>query len=171
MLPASFVLDICTFSCHSSIVKQLIDHDLKLMLSKDIRKRTPLHTACRCGKTDVVMIQTQSLNLLLETTGKKLLEDTDSMSNTPLHLACVGGSRDTVQLLIDSGASLNQTNLRGEAPIHIAAQRGFVPIAEILLASGVDIECPSGSDECTPLHHAAKCNQDEMIKFLYEEKW
>jgi len=170
MLPARFVLDICTF-CHSSIVKQLIDHDLELKLSKDIRERTPLHTACRCGKTDVVMIQTQSLNLLLETTGKKLLEDTDSMSNTPLHLACVGGSRDTVQLLIDSGASLNQTNLSGEAPIHIAAQRGFVPIAELLLANGVDIECQSGSDECTPLHHAAKCNQDEMIKFLYEENW
>ena len=147
-------------------MKQLIDHDLKLMLCKDIRERTPLHTACRHGQTDIVKIHTQSLKLLQEATGANLLEDTDSMGNTPLHLACVGGSSDSVQLLVDSNASLNHYNFRGEAPIHIAAQRGFIPIAEVLLANGVDIECPSGSDECTPLHYAAKCNQTEMINFL-----
>ena len=147
-------------------MKQLIDDDVEMMLCKDIRERTPLHTACRHGQTNVVRILTQSLKLLLEATDINLPEVTDSMGNTPLHLACVGGSRDCVQLLIDSNSSLNQTNFRGEAPIHIAAQRGFVPIAEVLLANGVDIECPSASDERTPLHHAAKCNQDEMIKFL-----
>ena len=151
-------------------MKLLIDHDLKLMLCKDDRERTPLHTACRHRETDVVMIHTQSLKLLHEATGANLLEDTDSMGNTPLHLACVGGSSDCVQLLIDSNASLTHYNFRGEAPIHIAAQHGFVPIAEVLLANGVDIECPSESDECTPLHHAAKCNQDEMIKFLHGER-
>ena len=150
-------------------MNRLIDHDIKLMLCEDNRERTPLHTACRHGETDVVMILTQSLKLLQEVTGANLLEDTDSMGNTPLHLACVGGSCDSVKLLIDCSASLNHYNFRGEAPIHITAQCGFVPIAEVLLANGVDIDFPSESDECTPLHHAAKCNQDEMIEFLYGE--
>ena len=143
-------------------MKKLIDRNPKLMLCKDIRERTPLHTACRHGRTDVV-------RTLVDATNVNLLETTDSMGNTPLHLACVGGSRDSAQLLVNSSVSLHQINFRGEAPIHIAAQHGFIPIAQVLLAYGIDIECPSGSDECTPLHHAAKCNQDKMIKFLCEK--
>ena len=111
-------------------------------------------------------ILTKSLKPLVEATNVNLLETTDSMGNTPLHLACVGGSRDSAQLLVNSSVSLHQINFRGEAPIHIAAQHGFVPIVQVLLANGIDIECPSGSDECTLLHYAAKCNQDRMIKFL-----
>ena len=181
------------------------------MLCKNIRGKTPLHTACKHGQTEVVKILTLNMSKLLEAvdtnlleaTGSapldlscivgraepvqllnqidseivrvhtlitlfeaSLLEITDNMKNTPLHLACVGGSEDSVQLLIDSGANLNQVNIKGEAAIHIAAQHGFIAIAEILLASGVDIECQSEIDMRTPLHHAAKCNQHEMIRFL-----
>ena len=195
-------------------MQQLIGHDPKLMLCKNNRGRTPLHTACQHGQTKVVRILTLSKGKLLgaidtslpEMTGSapldlsceggskdptqllnqidseivrthtlitlfeaSLLEITDSMKNTPLHLACVGGSKDSIQLLINSGADLNQVNIKGEAAIHIAAQHGFIAIAEILLANGVDIECQSEIDMCTPLHHAAKCNQHEMIRFLYDK--
>ena len=92
------------------------------------------------------------------------------MKNNPLHLACMGGSKDSVELLIKSGADLNQVNIKGEAAIHIAAQHGFIAIAEILLANGVDIECQSETDMRTPLHHAAKYNQHEMIKFLHKKE-
>ena len=146
-------------------MQQLIDHDPKLMLSKDIRGRTPLHTACQHGQIEVVRIQT-----LITLRKANLLEVTDIKKNTPLHLACLGGNKETVQLLIESGVVLNQVNVKGEAPIHIAAQRGFIPVAEVLLASGVDIELQSENDKCTPLHHAAKYNQDKMIRYLYG-KW
>ena len=204
-------LELFSFYMFYSVVQQLIDHDPKLMLCKNIRGKTPLHTACQHGQTEVVKILTLNMGKLLEAvdtnllemTGSapidlsrvggrtepvqllnqidseivrvhtlitlfeaSLLEITDSMKNTPLHLACVGGSKDSVQLLIDSGANLNQVNIKGEAAIHIAAQHGFIAIAEILLAKGVDIECQSEIDMRTPLHHAAKCNQQEMIRFL-----
>ena len=145
-------------------MQQLIDHNPKLMLCKDIRGRTPLHTACQHGQMEVVRIHT--LIRLLEA---NLLEVTDIERNTPMHLACVGGNKDIVQLLFDSDADLNRKNKKGEAPIHIAAQHGLIPVAEILLASGVDIECQSRTDKCTPLHHAAKFNQDKMIRFLHEK--
>lgn len=99
-----------------------------------------------------------------------LLEVTDIRKNTPLHLACLGGNKDIVQLLIESGVVLNQVNMKGEAPIHIAAQHGYISIVKSLLASDVNIECQSENDKCTPLHHAAKYNQDKMIRFLYG-KW
>ena len=193
-------------------MQQLIGHDPKLMLCKNNRGRTPLHTACQHGQTEVVRILILSKGKLLEAidtiemTGSasldlsceggskdpfqllnqidseivrthtlimlfeaSLLEITDSMKNTPLHLACVGGSKDSIQLLIDSDADVNQVNIKGEAAIHIAAQHGFIAIAEILLANGVDIECQSEIDMCTPLHHAAKCNQHEMIRFLHDK--
>ena len=189
-----------------SVVQQLIDHDPKLILCKNIRGKTPLHTACQHGQTEVVRILTLSMSKVPEAVdtapaylscecGSKdpvqllnqidskivrvhtlitlfeasLLEITDSMRNTPLHLACKGGSKDSVQLLIDSGADLNQVNIKGEAAIHIAAQHGFIAIAEILLANGVDIECQSEIDMRMPLHHAAKCNQLEMIRFLHDK--
>ena len=146
-------------------MQQLINHDPQLMLCKDIRGRTPLHTACRHGQIEVVRIHT-----LITLLKANLLEVTDIRKNSPLHLACLGGNKDTVQLLIESGVALNHVNMKGEAPVHIAAQRGFIHVAEILLANGVDIECQSETDKCTPLHHAAKYNQDKMIRFLHR-KW
>ena len=150
-------------------MKQLIDHDLKLMLCKDIRERTPLHTACWHGQTDVVRILTQSLKLLQEATGVNLLEDTDSMGNTPLHLACVGGNVDVVQLMVDSGASITAANSRGEAPIHTASQHKSVEIVKKLLDKGVHamIELMDGRG-FTALHHAAENNQTKIIDFLHQ---
>ena len=146
-------------------MQQLINHDPQLMLCKDIRGRTPLHTACQHGRIEVVRIHT-----LITLLKANLLEVTDIRKNTPLHLACLGGNKDTVQLLIESGVTLNQVNMKGEAPIHVAAQHGFISVAEILFANGVDIECQSETDKCTPLHHAAKYNQDKMVIFLHR-KW
>ena len=135
----------------------------------------PLDLSCAGGSEDPVqllnqidseIVRTHTLITLFEAS---LLVITDSMKNTPLHLACMGGSKDSVQLLIDSGADLNQVNLKGEAAIHIVAQHGYIAIAEILFTNGVDIECQSEIDMRTPLHHAAKCNQHEMIRFLHDK--
>ena len=149
-------------------MKRLIDHDAKLMLCKNNRKRTPLHTACLNGHVEVVRIYVES-RMLLEATDANVLEVTDDGGNTPLHLACVGGNVDVVQLMIDSGASITAANSRGEAPIHTASQHKSVEIVKKLLDKGVHamIELMDGRG-FTALHHAAENNQTKIIDFLHQ---
>ena len=147
-------------------MKQLIDHDAKLMLCKDNRKRTPLHTACLNGHVEVVRIYVQS-RMLLEATDANVLEVTDDGGNTPLHLACVGGNVDVVQLMVDSGASVTTANSRGEAPVHTASQYKSVEIVKTLLdKGGQPIVELLDSRGFTALHHAAENNQTKIIEFL-----
>ena len=150
-------------------MKRLIDHDVKLMLCKDRGQRTPLHTACLNGHVEVVRIYAQS-RMLLQATDANVLEVTDDGGNTPLHLACVGGNIDVVQVMVDSGASITAANSRGEAPIHTASQYNSVEIVQLLLDKG-DHTMTELKDACgfTALHHAAKNNQTNQIKFLHQQ--
>ena len=163
LIPLELKLD--AVIVYSRVVRELIHYNAALMRCKDVRGRTPLHTACLWGKAKVVKLYTSNLEH-----GVSSLKIADSMGNTPLHLACncTGGNRDTVQHLINCGVTVDGMNMKGEAPIHIAAQHGFTSIVEVLLDSKVDIELQSEEDMCTPLHHAAKSNQEEMIKFLLQ---
>ena len=157
------------FTLHFSVVQQLIAHNPKLMLDKDSVERTPLHTACLSGRTNVVRIFVQNLNSFLEATEVNLLEVTDKSGNTPLHLACVGGNIDVVQLMLDSGASITAANSQGEIPIHTASQHKSVEIVQLLLDKGdhTMIEMMDGHG-FTALHHAAENNQIQIIVFLHQ---
>ena len=139
------------------------------MLCKGSRGRTPLHTASQHGQAKVVKILIQSLQTQNETSDTSIFEVTDENGNTPLHLACVGGNIAVVQLLVDHGASITATNSKGETPVHTAAEHKSVEIMELFLDRGGNkmIELRDNHDS-TPLHHAAKNNQSEIITFLHE---
>ena len=149
-------------------MQHLIGHNPKLMLCKGSEGKTPLHTACKHGQTEVVKILIQNLTTLIEISDTNLLEGTDANGNTPLHLACVGGNVTIVQLLVDHGASIIGTNSKGEAPIHTAAQHKSVDVMKLLLDKGdhtmIELKDDCG---CTPLHHSAEKNQSGIITFLY----
>ena len=150
-------------------MQQLIDHDLQLMLCKDIRGQTPLHIACQHAQTEIVRVYIQSLKLLIEAADTDLLEITDANGNSPLHLACAGQNKAVVQLLLDHGANITAANNKGENPVHTAAQCESVEIMELLLDKGdntvIELKDHCG---CTPLHYAAENNQSEIITFLQE---
>ena len=155
------------FSFHLSVVQYLMSCNSQLLLCKDREGRTPLHTACQHGQTEVVNIFIQSLQTQ---TDAIIFEMTDANGNSPLHLACVGGNITIVQLLVDHGASIIAANSRGETPVHTAAQHKSVEIMELLLDKGDNtvIEL-TDSNKCTPLHHAAENNQSEIITFLQQQ--
>ena len=150
-------------------MQHLIDHNPKLILCKDSEGNTPLHTACKHGKGEVVGVLIHSLKALIEATGTHLLEITDADGNTPLHLACEGGNIAVVQLLVNHGASITAVNSIGETPVHTAAQHESVEIIKLLLDKG-DHTASELKDHrgCTPLHHAAESNQPKIITFLHQ---
>lgn len=47
--------------------------------------------------------------------------------------------RGLITLLIATGADVNALNAYGQAPLHLAAQYGYAPIAEMLLAAGAKV--------------------------------
>ena len=156
-------------SFHLSVVQHFIDHNPKLMLCNGSGGRTPLHTASQHGQAKIVNILIWSLQTRIDASDVNISEVTDENGNTPLHLACEGENVAVVQLLVDHGASIIAVNSKGEASVHSAAQHESVEIVELVLDRGgnkmVGLRDNHGS---TPLHHAARNNQSEIITFLHE---
>jgi len=53
-----------------------------------------------------------------------------------------------------------------QTPLHLAAAQGNVPLAELLLLHGADINAVDLTTGCTPLHLAAHHGHRQMIRFL-----
>ena len=144
-----------------TIVKELLNHGADV----DIRNaddEIPLHTACKEGLVEIVK---EILHVTHEG-ADNLLKAYDNELNTPMHLAVESGDLETVEVLLESKAEIRRPNSAKAAPIHIAAAQGYVEIAKKLLDS--DDSCKNFLDnqQQSPLHYAARANQDRMIKFL-----
>lgn len=55
------------------------------------------------------------------------------------------------------------------AALHIAAEKGYIAVAEALLAAGAEIDAPNVSDT-TPLMRAAEEARPDMVAFLLKKK-
>ena len=149
-----------------SIVEELLKHQLTKEMRKDVRGLTPLHLACQEGHHEVVIVLEPHLS------AEDLIQK-DRERNTALHLACEGGEEETVKLLLDADARLgggeliNERNVRGEVPIHIAVRYGYESMVQLLLEKGGKLDT-ADDHGCTPLHHAARNDQEKMIQFLCE---
>jgi len=71
----------------------------------------------------------------------------------------------TVKALIVAGAHVNAKDISGEAPLHIAAVRGYQKITSLLIAEGADVNAKNGR-ELTPLHAAAWSGHKETVALL-----
>ena len=146
-----------------SILKRLCDHDVSVVTDKN--GKTILHLACQNGHLDVV----HAIDSLLDSEKRSTIYALcDNEGNTLLHLACQCQSKNVVQHLIqERGAKIDARNnsTNEETPIHVAAQFPSEEIIDILLKNGADIETKDANG-CTPLHHAARCNQKDMVEHL-----
>jgi ankyrin repeat protein len=63
---------------------------------------------------------------------------------TPLLYAARDGRIEIARMLLDSGASLNQTEANGESPLLVAINNGQVEVAQYLLEKGADANAADG---------------------------
>ena len=132
---------------------------------KDGHGRTVLHLAYQKGHLNIVQVIESHLD---SDKLQEIYELCDNDGNTLLHLACQSQDKNAVLHLIHKwNAKIDARNNSKEAPIHVAAQFQSTEIIDILLEQGTNIESTDASG-CTPLHHAARCNQKDMIQHLIE---
>lgn len=86
-----------------------------------------------------------------------------------LHDAVRAGDATHVQALLLAGANVNELDSFG-SPLHLAAARGSVEIATVLIDAGANLEAKAStfSEKAHPLHTAAVENQVAVAALLIE---
>jgi truncated hemoglobin YjbI len=119
--------------------------------------RTPLQEACAAGNLAIV-------NLLLD-----LGADHNTGSHPALYsLAneCRTGGADIVRVLVARGSNVNACeNVKRCTPLHMAARRGNLEIAEALLDCGARLEARDSRGD-TPLRRALNCRKPQIAELL-----
>ena len=85
---------------------------------------------------------------------------------TPLIYACLYCELPTITWLIQQGQAVQQRTAMGIGAMHVAVQRGNLPIVEFLYQQGADIFTPSPSGELPLLLSLKAKNGLPVFKFL-----
>ncbi|KAK7926181.1 hypothetical protein WMY93_008491 [Mugilogobius chulae] len=116
----------------------------KIVVRNDDHGFSPLHWACREGRSGVVDM------LIMRGARINVMNRGD---DTPLHLAASHGHREIVAKLIQCKADPNTVNEHGNTPLHYACFWGQDQVAEDLVASGAQV-CICNRYGQTPLDKA-----------------
>ena len=94
----------------------------------------------------------------------------DGRGRTPLLSAIATGKAEAVQTLLEAGANLLATDAEGRSGLMLAAQRGDLEVARILLERSECAELLSMTDAegKNALHFAATEESADMAQFLIE---
>uniref|UniRef100_A0A2K5MBW7 Ankyrin repeat domain 6 n=1 Tax=Cercocebus atys TaxID=9531 RepID=A0A2K5MBW7_CERAT len=84
-----------------------------------------------------------------------------------LLIAAYKGQTENVVQLINKGAKVAVTK-HGRTPLHLAANKGHLPVVQILLKAGCDLDVQDDGDQ-TALHRATVVGNTEIIAALIHE--
>jgi len=141
------------------MLRILIQHGMPINQIEAGRKCTPLHIAI--GRQ-----QTAAAITLLELGAA--IHITNDIGSTPLHVAAAHGNLDAVTKILtrDNAQSiLEATCMGGMTALHLAAKSGCIPVVNVLLDAGANINAQT-SDGVTPLFIAASESLPHMVKLL-----
>ncbi len=124
--------------------------------AKDNFGMTPLHTAVRAGRRNVVG--------LLVANGADI-NAKSNLGHTPLFLAVAEGRKAIAEWLIDKGANVNTKDKFDMTPLHSAAHTGRTEMVELLIAKGAEINARSNIGQ-TPLALAKAKGHTEITELL-----
>jgi ankyrin repeat protein len=125
---------------------------------------TPLHLATQNGQQEVV-------KYLLQNGADPTITDNDRIS--PLHLGAQNGNLGIVELLLasvekltsDKKAYIDRLNEDHNTALHLAALQAHIPVIELLLQNGADIDIVDSAGY-TALGLAIRYNRVEVIDLL-----
>ena len=123
--------------------------------------RTLLHFAAGAGCPEIV-----ALLLSLGVDANVL----DRGNYPPLYRLANECAADTgpeiVRMLVEAGAHVNHSGgVTRATPLHMAARRGYVGIAQALLELGASLDARD-TKRCTPLDRAVNCRKPEVVQLL-----
>ncbi len=87
-------------------------------------------------------------------------------NNHPLHVAAVWGDCDAIQLLIDSGARIDQSGEHGFTPLMEAVAQNHREATALLISLGA--EPLRNNDGELPSEHARLCGHVDLANVLAE---
>ena len=173
--------------------KEILKCDnLQINLANDAQE-TPLHLAAKKGHIDIVdkLLNMRPDHNAVDSSGntvlhlaaaggyldccKKILRDNvdkinagNNDENTPLHLAAKKGKSNIIACLQEYQADCNLRNSLGDTPLHLAVNEGHLDcFTKIIAYTNRDIEL-TNNNHLTPLHCAAKTDNDEIIAQLLD---
>ncbi|KAK1572309.1 hypothetical protein Q3G72_030516 [Acer saccharum] len=106
-----------------------------------LNEQTSLDQSSRCLTGNSSGSSSSSLNLAGTSEGQTM-DDLEGCSL--LHLACETGDIGMLELLLQYGANINATDLRGQTPLHRCILRGRATFAKLLLSRGADPRAVNG---------------------------
>ena len=153
----NYVIHCATIGNLLPIVQYLIE---KEHVDKDMRGNnatTPLLIACECGFLPIIEY--------LISKGANIYAHNGS-GKCSIHCATEFNQLSIIQYLIEKqNVNIDIKSPFGYSPLHIACQKGFLPIIEYLISKGANIEAKNRI-EGTPLHCACENGHIQIIDFL-----
>jgi len=149
-------------------VNQLIQAGVDVNVRFDLgasRDITPLYFAVLMGNTDIAK--------LLIDAGADV--DINFKGVNLLHVSGLyAGNKAVTELLIANGLDVNAKSMasgetKDATPLHAAAGKGNIEVAEVLIRNGAKLEAKLSQNQNTPLHLAVRNNQKAAVALLIDE--
>ncbi|XP_021815290.1 ankyrin repeat-containing protein ITN1-like [Prunus avium] len=179
---------------HQSVAKCLIEADPAVSLYTNKEQKSPLYLAAEQGLVEIVkLIKEKAVEKNTEIQGKSpllaaiigrqkeevlkiisnmeanILNSKDEKGRTPLHCAASIGYLEGVRFLGRRLMDSHRKDHCGNFPIHCASSKGHVDIVKELLRHCPDsMELRNSSDQ-NILHVAARCGEDNLVKYFLKK--
>jgi truncated hemoglobin YjbI len=131
-----------------------VERDPSCVRLLGLRGQTLLHEAAMSGEAELTAVLIRS---------GAAPDAKEAEGHTPLYRTSTG---DVARVLLAAGATVDVASgpTRG-TPLHQAARRGYLTVAEALLDHGATIDARDAKRE-TPLRRAVNCRQIETVRLL-----
>ncbi|KAH8699326.1 ankyrin repeat-containing domain protein, partial [Phaeosphaeriaceae sp. PMI808] len=149
------------YAANRALAETLHQHGANLF-AKDKYGMTPLHTACKIGRLDVIQF-------LLS---KGAMVDEAAMAGwTPLLYSTCDEEDDfeeVAKILLDQGANIQAATTDGQTVLHGAARLGDTELVRYLVDHGANARAVNANAE-TALHNAARTSNAEAVRYLIDQ--